>query len=145
MGKEKVIVLDVRDDIKKHLRKDARYSFAKSVRDAGLDIYRCVSANIDRTAGSVFGITPDETSNKTILDICFPEYDPENPVSKSICQKKFIDSVAILKKKGVKIIKSTMYQDPAEPDKLIGKILVDLIVPKDIPLVEKPIVTNVKQ
>ena len=144
MGKEKYIVFDMRDDVKKHLKKDARYNFSKTIRDAGIDIYRCIAANLDRTASSVFGIPADDTSNKMILDICFPEYDPESPVSKSICQKKLIDTVGLLKKKGVKVIRETLYQDPEEPEKLLGKILVDLVVPKEAPKVEKPVITNRK-
>lgn len=144
MGKEKYIVFDMKDDIKKHLKKDARYNFSKTLRDSGIDIYRVIAANLDRTASSVFGITSDDTSNKMILDICFPEYDPESPVSKSICQKKLLDTTALLKKKGIKVIRESLYQDPEEPEKLLGKILVDLVVPTEPPKVEKPVITNRK-
>lgn len=127
MAKEKVIVMDMKDDIKRHLKKDARFDFSKSMRDANLNVYRCINAAYDKNAVKAFNIKPEDDTNKTILDIWFPSYDPERPVTKMIAQKELNDAVALLKKKNFIVLKSVLFEESDTDEKrLIGKILIDL-------------------
>lgn len=145
MGKEKVIVIDMKEDIRRHLKKDARFDFARTMRDANINVYRCINAALDKNAAKAFNIKPEEETNKTVLDIWFPSYDPERPVTKMIAQKELNDAVNILKKKEYKVIKSVLFEDPStEEKKLLGKILIDLKVPEITNLKDRStIATNV--
>lgn len=132
MAKEKLIVMDMKDDIRRHLKKDARFDFARTMRDANLNVYRCINAALDKNATKAFNMKMDEETNKTILDIWFPSYDPERPVTKMIAQKELNDAVSLLKKKNYKVIKSVLFEDPDTPEekRLLGKILIDLKIPE---------------
>lgn len=133
MGKQKVIVMDMRDDIKRHLKKDARFDFARSMRDANINVYRCINAAYDKNATRAFNIKLEDDTNKTILDIWFPAYDPDRPVTKMIAQKELNDAVSLLKKKDFVVLKSVLFEDPDDDEKrLIGKILIDLKYSADI-------------
>lgn len=132
MAKEKLIVMDMKDDIRRHLKKDARFDFARAMRDANLNVYRCINAALDKNATKAFNMKMDEETNKTVLDIWFPSYDPERPVTKMIAQKELNDAVSLLKKKSYKVIKSVLFEDPDTPEekRLLGKILIDLKIPE---------------
>jgi len=146
MAKEKLIVMDMKEDIKRHLKKDARFDFARAMRDANLNVYRCINAALDKSAAKAFNMKPEEETNKTVLDIWFPEYDPERPVTKLIAQKELNDAVSLLKKKNFIVLKSVLFEDPStEEKKLIGKILIDLKVPEPANLKDRSTVINIKQ
>lgn len=130
-NKAKVIVFDQKNDVRRHLKKDATFEFSKYLRDAGVNLYRVVSAGIDRNAPKLFGIKDGEETTKTVVEIFFPQADPEQPVNKIEAQKALMDVAGLITKKGYKVIRSLIFDDPREEGKTIGKILVDIPI-KDI-------------
>lgn len=143
-SKSKVIVFDQKTDVKRNLKRTATFDFSKYLRDAGVNVYRVVSASIDRHAPKLFGTRLDEETSKTVVEIMFPQSDPEQPVNKAEAQKILNDTVALIRKKNYKVITSVLFDDPREDNKTIGKILVDIPV-KDINSEgSKQIITNRK-
>lgn len=143
-SKAKVIVFDQKNDIKRHLKKDATFDFSKYLRDAGINLYRVVSANIDRNATKAFGIHEGDDTTKTVVEIWFPQDDPEKPLDRIQAQKDLLDAVALIHKKGYKVLRQLLFDDPSEEGKTLGKILVDIPV-KDINKTPaKPVITNRK-
>ena len=143
-SKAKVIVFDQKNDIRRHLKKDATFDFSKYLRDAGVNVYRVINASIDRNAPKLFGIQEGEDTTKTVVEIMFPQPDPEKPVNRIEAQKILLDVSSLITKKGYKVIRSVLFDDPREEKKTVGKILVDIPINDINKDPAKKVVTNRK-
>lgn len=124
--KNVTIIFDQKEEAKKREQHMKINNISKSLRERGnKNLYRTVQAVLDPESMKLFHLNSQKDTDKAVCEVFFPGKETKD-LTDDYCNRIIKATEATLTIDGYKVLKSVLFRDPKDTEKVVGKILISV-------------------